>query len=122
MKFVIDKKEFYLIFELQTEKLMSANAPLLKSELAIIGVEGYRNLILDLKNVTLVDSSGLSSILLANRMCNDADGILVLCNLNSQVKSLIKISQLEDVLSIFGTLEEAEEFVKIQELDREIKK
>lgn len=122
MKFVVDKKEFYLIFELQTEKLMSANAPLLKSELAIIGVEGYRNLILDLKNVTFVDSSGLSSILLANRMCNDADGILVLCNLNSQVKSLIKISQLEDVLSIFGNLEEAEEFVKIQELDREIKK
>lgn len=122
MKFVIDKKEFYLVFELQTEKLMSANAPLLKSELAIIGVEGYRNLILDLKNVTFVDSSGLSSILLANRMCNDADGILVLCNLNSQVKSLIKISQLEDVLSIFGNLEEAEEFVKIQELDREIKK
>ena len=31
MKFVIDKKEFYLVFELQTEKLMSANAPLLKS-------------------------------------------------------------------------------------------
>ncbi|HUH72952.1 MAG TPA: STAS domain-containing protein [Chitinophagales bacterium] len=122
MKFVIDKKEFYLIFELQTEKLMSANAPLLKSELAIIGVEGYRNLILDLKNVTFVDSSGLSSILLANRMCNDADGILVLCNLNSQVKSLIKISQLGDVLSIFDSLEEAEEFVKIQELDKEIKK
>lgn len=122
MKFVIDKKEFYLVFELQTEKLMSANAPLLKSELAIIGVEGFRNLILDLKNVTFVDSSGLSSILLAHRMCNDADGVLVLCNLNSQVKSLIKISQLEDVLRIFDSLEEAEEFVKIQELDKEIKK
>ena len=122
MKFVIDKKEFYLVFELQTEKLMSANAPLLKSELAIIGVEGYRNLILDMKNVTFVDSSGLSSILLANRMCNDADGILVLCNLSSQVKSLIKISQLEEVLTIFDSLEEAEDFVKIQELDRQIKK
>ncbi len=122
MKFVIDKKEFYLVFELQTEKLMSANAPLLKSELAIIGVEGYRNLILDLKNVTFVDSSGLSSILLANRMCNDADGVLVLCNLSAQVKSLIKISQLGDVLRIFDSLAEAEEFVKIQELDKEIKK
>ena len=122
MKFVIDKKEFYLVFELQTEKLMSANAPLLKSELAIIGVEGYRNLILDMKNVTFVVSSGLSSILLANRMCNDADGILVLCNLSSQVKSLIKISQLEEVLTIFDSLEEAEDFVKIQELDRQIKK
>jgi anti-anti-sigma factor len=122
MKFVIDKKEFYLVFELQTEKLMSANAPLLKSELAIIGVEGFRNLILDLKNVTFVDSSGLSSILLAHRMCNDADGVLVLCNLNSQVKSLIKISQLGDVLRIFDSLEESEEFVKIQELDKEIKK
>lgn len=121
MKFVIDKKEFYVVIELLTEKLMSSNAPLLKSEFAIIGAEGYRNLILDLNQVTFVDSSGLSSLLLAKRMCNDAGGVLALCNLNSQVKSLIRISQLEDVLNIFSSLEEAGEFVKIQELEREIK-
>lgn len=122
MKFVVDKKEFYLVFELQTEKLMSSNAPLLKSELAIIGVEGYRNLILDLRNVQFVDSSGLSSILLANRMCNDSEGVMAICNLHPQVKSLVKISQLEDVLSIFPSLEDAEDYVKMYELDREIKK
>lgn len=121
MKFTIDKKEFFVVIELLTEKLMSSNAPLLKSEFAIIGAEGYRNLIIDLKQVTFVDSSGLSSILLANRMCNDAGGVLIICNLNPAVKSLIKISQLEDVLRIFPSTEDAEEFVKIQELEREIK-
>lgn len=121
MKFTIDKKEFFVVIELLIEKLMSSNAPLLKSEFAIIGAEGYKNLIIDLKQVTFVDSSGLSSILLANRMCNDAGGVLAICNLNPAVKSLIKISQLEDVLRIFPSTEDAEEFVKIQELEREIK-
>lgn len=121
MKFVIDKKEFYVVIELLTDKLMSSNAPLLKSEFAIIGAEGYRNLILDLNQVGFIDSSGLSSILLAKRMCNDAGGVLALCNLNNQVQSLIRISQLEDVLNIFPSLEDAGEFVKIQELEREIK-
>ncbi|MCO5233678.1 MAG: STAS domain-containing protein [Chitinophagales bacterium] len=121
MKFIIDKKEFYVIIELLTEKLMSTNAPMLKSEFAIIGAEGYRNLIIDLKNVSFVDSSGLSSILLANRMCNDEGGVLAISNIGTQVKSLIKISQLEDVLNIFSTLQDAEEFVKIHELNSKIK-
>ncbi|MCO5229834.1 MAG: STAS domain-containing protein [Chitinophagales bacterium] len=121
MKFIIDKKEFYVIIELLTEKLMSTNAPMLKSEFAIISAEGYRNLIIDLKNVSFVDSSGLSSILLANRICNEVGGVLAISNLGAQVKSLIKISQLEDVLNIFSTLQEAEEFVKIHELNSKIK-
>jgi len=121
MKFIIDKKEFFVVIELLTEKLMSANAPMLKSEFAIIGAEGYKNVIIDLRNVTFVDSSGLSAILMANRMCNEANGTLALCNLGAQVQTLIKISQLEDVLKIFPTLEDASEFVKIQELEREIK-
>ena len=121
MKFIIDKKEFFVEIELLTEKLMSSNAPMLKSEFAIINSEGYRNLILNLGQVTFVDSSGLSSILLANRMCSEAGGVLVICGLNPAVQKLIEISQLSDILKIFSTSEEAEEFVKIQELGREIK-
>jgi anti-anti-sigma factor len=121
MKFVLDKKEFFVIIELMEEKLMSTNAPKFKSELAILGAEGYRNVIINLKNVQFVDSSGLSALLLANRMCNESRGTLALCHLGSQVQSLLKISQLEDILNVFPTLSEAVDFVKMEELEREIK-
>jgi anti-sigma B factor antagonist len=121
MKFSLDKKEFLVVIELQEEKLMSTNAPKFKSELALLGAEGYRNLVIDLQHVKFVDSSGLSALLLANRMCMESKGTLALCQLGSQVSSLIKISQLEDILNIFPTLTEALEFVKMEELEREIK-
>lgn len=117
----MDKQAFFVVIELQDEKLMSTNAPKFKSELAILGAEGYRNMIIDLKNVQFVDSSGLSAILMANRMCNESKGTLALCHLGSQVQSLVKISQLEDILHIFSNLSEAADFVKMEELEREIK-
>lgn len=121
MKFALDKKEFFVVIELMEEKLMSTNAPKFKSELAILGAEGYRNMIINLKNVQFVDSSGLSALLLANRMCNESKGSLALCHLGSQVQSLLKISQLEDILNVFPTLSEAVDFIKMEELEREIK-
>ncbi len=116
MKFALDKKEFFVVIELMEEKLMSTNAPKFKSELAILGAEGYRNMIINLNNVQFVDSSGLSALLLANRMCNESKGTLALCHLGSQVQSLIKISQLEDILNVFTTLSESVDFVKMEEL------
>lgn len=120
MKFTLDKKEFLVVIELQEEKLMSTNAPKFKSELAILGAEGFRNFVIDLQHVKFVDSSGLSALLLANRMCSESNGTLALCHLGSQVQSLLKISQLDDILNIFGSLSDALEFVKMQELEREI--
>ena len=121
MRLDISKREFLVIITLQADKLMSSNAPQLKSELAIIGAEGYSNIIIDLEKVDFVDSSGLSSILLANRMCEEAGGILGLSNINPKVQTLIKISQLEDILNIFNNVSEAEDYIKMMELGKEIK-
>jgi anti-anti-sigma factor len=71
--------------------------------------------------VKFVDSSGLSAILMANRMCKEDNGTFALCALNEHVKNLIKISQLDSLLNIFPTQSEAADFVKMEELEREIK-
>ncbi|MCB9034971.1 MAG: STAS domain-containing protein [Chitinophagales bacterium] len=107
MKFSVDKQEKYIIYEFMEEKLTSANAPLLKSELVMAGTEGYQNIILDLSDVSFVDSSGLSAILIGNRICSEADGVFAICGLSDAVKSLISISQLDDVLNIFSTQHDA---------------
>lgn len=121
MKFSVDKQEKVVSISLQEEKLNSLTAPKLKSELIILREEGYRNIVFDLSEVKFVDSSGLSSILVGNRICKEAGGTFVICGLNEQVQKLIKISQLENILSIFPTKSEAIDYALLEELERDLK-
>lgn len=107
MDFTVDKKDNYALIDIQAEKLDSNIAPNLKSELVVLNAEGVKNIILNLSNTRYCDSSGLSSILVANRLCKNAQGKLVLCNLQDGVKKLISISQLDSILAVAQTTEEA---------------
>ncbi len=121
MKFSIDKRDKYAILTLNEERLTSANAPQLKSELVLMNAEGYKNLILDMAHVSSVDSSGLSAILIGNRVCKEAEGSFVMSALNPQVQKLIEISQLQNVLNLVPTVDEAVDFVLMEELERDFK-
>ena len=92
MKYAVDKKEQYVIFTLQEEKLDSSVSPNLKSELLTVHAEGYRNLIMDMSHVKYTDSSGLSALLVGNRAFNEAGGIFVISSPQEHVSKLIKIS------------------------------
>src|SRR5688500_10139679 len=98
MKYSIDKDEKYCIFTIKEEKLNSIIAPHLKSELVLLNAEGVRNIILDMSNVKFADSSGLSAILVANRLCQGVNGSFVIAGVNETVAKLIKISQLDSIL------------------------
>lgn len=106
MEFKIEKLENYTLIQVQEEKLDTHIAPTLKSELVLVSGNGEKNIILDLGNVRYCDSSGLSAILVANRLCKNANGIFVLTGLNEAVERLITISQLDTVLNITNTVEE----------------
>ena len=119
MKFNVDKQENVIVYEILEDKLTSANAPILKSELVLANTEGYNNIIIDLNNVRFVDSSGLSAILVGNRLCNEVEGIFALSGLNDTIKNLIKISQLDDILNIFSTKSDAIEAIQEAESSEE---
>lgn len=121
MKYSVDKKERYCIFSLQEENLNSTVAPDLKSEFIVLSNEGITNMILDLQNVKFVDSSGLSSILTANRLWKNAEGSFIMTGLkHPAVKKLVEISRLDTVLTIIPTIEESVDFVMMEELQREL--
>ncbi len=121
MKFSIEKKEQYTIFTLNEENLNSIMAPVLKSEFIIYRNEGVNNLILDLSNVKFVDSSGLSSILTANRLWKGFGSFVITGIDHPSVKKLIEISRLDTVLEIIPTIQESIDFVMMEELERELK-
>lgn len=117
MKYTIDKTEKYVMMTLHEEKLDSTVAPDLKSELITLHAEGVRNIILDLSEVKYTDSSGLSALLVGNRILQDEGGIFVLIRPTDHVLKLIRISQLENVLNILNTPEEAVDAVFLHEIE-----
>lgn len=106
---------------LHEEKLDSSVAPNLKSELITLHAEGVRNIILDLTDIKYTDSSGLSALLVGNRIVQEEGGIFVLACLSEHTMKLIKISQLDSVLNILPTVEEAVDTVFMHEIEKDLK-
>jgi anti-anti-sigma factor len=121
MKYSVDKQEKYTLLRLNEEKLDSNIAPQLKSEMVTLHAEGVRNIILDLSEVKYTDSSGLSALLVGNRILQEDKGIFILARLSDHTLKLIKISQLDSVLNILPTVEESIDAVFMHEIEKDMK-
>ena len=117
MNFELIKISDYTLIKVLTERLDTTNAPDLKSELVVVNANGEKNIILDLSECTYCDSSGLSAILVANRLCEDAVGTFILTGLQSDVEQIIQISMLHTVLVITKTLAEAKKLMEEKDND-----
>ncbi|OOQ62026.1 STAS domain-containing protein [Mucilaginibacter pedocola] len=122
MKYTVDKHEKYILIKLNESKLNSLITPQLKSELILINTEGQRNIVLDLSQVKFADSSGLSSLLVGHRLCKNANGSFILAGLNDAVARLVTISQLDNVLSVVPSCEEAIDLIFMEEIEKELKR
>lgn len=107
MDFKIINRTGYTLVKVLNERLDTSNAPELKSELVVINTKGEKNIILDISSCSYCDSSGLSAMLVANRLCEDAIGNFILTGLQPDVEQIIRISMLHTVLMITKTVEEA---------------
>ena len=114
----IENDEKYTLIQVLEEKLTARVAPEFKTELVHLSDRAVKNIIIDLESTSYCDSSGLSVILVANRICKENDGCLVICSLQPAVQKLIDISQLSNVLNITPTKEEAIDFIFMDELER----
>lgn len=107
MDFEIIKATDYTLVKVLTDRLDTNNAPDLKSEVVVINANGEKNIVLDVSECEYCDSSGLSAILVANRLCEDSTGTFVLTGLQPNVAQIIRISMLHTVLIITKTVPEA---------------
>jgi len=108
MDFEILKHTGYTLVKVLVDRLDTNNAPDLKSELVMINTRGEKNIVLDVSECEYCDSSGLSAILVANRLCESAVGTFILTGLQTDVEQIIRISMLHTVLVITKTVAEAE--------------
>ena len=120
MKYQIEKQERYAILTLHEDNLNSAIAPTLKSDFIILHNEGVKNFILDLSNVKFVDSSGLSAILTAHRLWKQDGSFVVSGKLDPMIVNLFEISRLDTILTVIPTIDEAIDYVLMEEIERDL--
>lgn len=120
MNFSIETQDKYTIVSVLAEKLGGVISPELKAQFVELNGKGVRNIILNMGKARYCDSSGLSAILVGNRLCKNSNGSFVMCELTDMVQKLVNISQLNTVLNITPSLQEAKDFIIMEEVEREV--
>jgi anti-sigma B factor antagonist len=69
--------------------------------------EGKKKLVLDLKNVTMIDSSGLGALVAAHSSAKSGGAVLRLCNLGSRTNELLQMTRLLTVFEVSNSEDEA---------------
>ena len=113
MNFNITKNDKFTLLDLKVDKLDNTVSPVLKSQLVVLNAEGVKNIIINMQDTKYCDSSGLSAILVANRLCKNSGGMFVLTNIQDPIKKLIAISQLDSILNITPSVKEADVLLSV---------
>jgi anti-anti-sigma factor len=120
MSFKTSKQDNYTTIVFSTDKLDAIVAPDLKSELVLVNKNNENNIIIDLSSVRYCDSSGLSALLIGNRLCGQANGSFIICNIQPAVQKLFAISQLDSILKVTNNLSKAIDMLYIENLEKNL--
>lgn len=122
MKFSVDKHDKYVTLKLKEPKFTNDNAPGLKSELYLLNAEGFKNIIVDLSHIKECnDAQDLSSLLVGDRLCKSAGGLFIVTGINDEIAPIIELSNIFQSVTFVNTLEEATDFIFMDELEKEFR-
>ncbi len=93
-------QSFEVIQPIGTIDLTQANH--LRGQVSQIIAAGTAVVLVDLKDVGFMDSSGLAGLVVALKMLRAADGRLCLCSMNDQIKLLLELTSMTQVFEVFS--------------------
>jgi anti-sigma B factor antagonist len=96
-----------VVIYVREERLDAHNSEELKAEMNRLFESGSRELIVDLKEVRFIDSSGLGVLVSGFKNASTRQGSLKLSGLQTQVRSMFELTRLHRVFDIFQTIDEA---------------
>lgn len=99
LKVEIQTKNDICVVKPETPRLDASTALDFKTTLLNLIKEGNLRILLNLETVDFIDSSGLGAIISALRQVG-IKGDIKLCDVNEQVKELLKLTRLDRVLTI----------------------
>lgn len=65
-----------------------------------------KTILIDCKDVEFIDSSGLSTLVMALKIVRDVRGNLFLCSINAQLEMLLELTSMDSVFVVFPNQEE----------------
>ena len=92
-----------VILRLVGDVASSECGTLLKSKVRSLASHGYRNVVLDLERVGLVDSTGLGEIVCAQITLTRRGGIVKLLHLTTRMQDLLIMTKLVKVFETFDS-------------------
>lgn len=98
MNFSIQKNGSHTCISVQDENLDAKIAPGFKSELVLIIENGEKNILVNLSECKQCDSSGMSALLLGNRLCRGVDGRFVVFGLAAAIKEKLDIARIDSLM------------------------
>ncbi len=96
-----------IVIHIDEERLDAHNSGELKVVMQQLFEAGNLTLLVDLKNVRFIDSSGLGALVSGFKNATVKQGVLKLSSLQPQVKSMFELTRLHRVFEIFPTTEDA---------------
>lgn len=81
-------------------------APNFRQEIDTAIKAGQSRVIVNLKEITFIDSSGLGALVAALKSARSAGGDLYLCELNQQVKMVFELTSMDRAFEIYDTLDD----------------
>jgi len=102
-----EKRNDIMVIYVKEERLDAHNSGELKNEMQKLFEEGNKSILVDLRDVRFIDSSGLGALVSGFKNAISHQGNLKLSSLQPQVKSMFELTRLHRVFEIFASTSEA---------------
>lgn len=107
MKHSVSTRRELTILKLEEEVFDIRHANTFRNTIeSLVCNDHTKNLIIDFSLVKAIDSSGISSMLLAHQLSNKCNGLAIFVSLGQQIKDLLKLTSLDKQLYIFSSINE----------------
>jgi len=99
------KNNIFLIYF--TENINKNNLNNIKENLEKEKIDNYNNILINLKDVNYIDSTGLNFLLALTKNIRQKNGEIKICYLNDYLKNLFQLTKLLEYFKIYDTEEQA---------------
>jgi anti-anti-sigma factor len=110
VNFIIQKSESHTCITVKEENLDAAIAPGFKSELVLMIENGEKNILVDLSGCIQCDSSGMSALLMGERLCRGVNGRFVIYGLPVTIKEKLDLARIDSLMLLADNRVQAEKY------------
>ena len=103
----LEEKKGITIFRPEQEIVFENSNEFKEKIKSMITKEGMDKIIIDLKSVSYLDSSGVGFIISLLKFMRQKEGKFVIANLNDKVKRVCELTKLGEIIDVYDSIEQA---------------